>query len=79
MFFVFFNLELINSIASIVPIEEIILLNTFIFDKDDLQKMNVLRRIIAPMGSMEAIEFISSKLKNTKNNAEFFNSMNKPS
>ena len=50
-----------------------------IFDKNDLQKMNVLRRIIAPMGTMDAIEFISSKLKNTKNNAEFSNSMNKPS
>ena len=49
-----------------------------IFDKNDLQKMNVLRRIIAPMGTMDAIEFINSKLKNTKNNAEFFNSMNKP-
>ena len=50
-----------------------------LFDKNDLQKMNVLRRIIAPMGSMDAIEFINSKLKDTKNNAEFFNSMNKPS
>ena len=49
-----------------------------IFDKNDLQKMNVLRRIIAPMGTMDAIEFISSKLKDTKNNSEFFNSMNKP-
>ncbi|RPH00045.1 MAG: transcription termination factor Rho [Candidatus Pelagibacter sp. TMED118] len=49
-----------------------------LFSKNDLQKMNVLRRIIAPMGSMDAIEFINSKLKNTKNNAEFFNSMNKP-
>ena len=49
-----------------------------LFNKNDLQKMNVLRRIIAPMGIMDAIEFISSKLKNTKNNAEFFNSMNKP-
>ena len=49
-----------------------------LFDKNDLQKMNVLRRIIAPMGTMDAIEFINSKLKNTKNNAEFFNSMNKP-
>ena len=49
-----------------------------IFEKNDLQKMNVLRRIIAPMGSMDAIEFINSKLKNTKSNAEFFNSMNKP-
>ena len=40
--------------------------------------MNVLRRIIAPMGSMDAIEFINSKLK-IKSNVEFFNSMNKPS
>jgi transcription termination factor Rho len=49
-----------------------------LFDKNDLQKMNVLRRIIAPMGTMDAIEFISSKLKDTKSNSEFFNSMNKP-
>ena len=49
-----------------------------LFDKNDLQKMNVLRRIIAPMGTMDAIEFINSKLKETKNNSEFFNSMNKP-
>ena len=49
-----------------------------LFNKDDLQKMNVLRRIIAPMGTMDAIEFINTKLKDTKNNAEFFNSMNKP-
>ena len=49
-----------------------------IFDKNDLQKMNVLRRIIAPMGTMDAIEFINSKLKDTKNNADFFVSMNKP-
>ena len=49
-----------------------------LFDKDDLQKMNVLRRIISPMGTMDAIEFINSKLKITKSNSEFFNSMNKP-
>ncbi len=49
-----------------------------IFAKDDLQKMNVLRRIISSMGTMDAIEFLISKLKNTKNNAEFFDSMNKP-
>ena len=30
-----------------------------LFDKNDLQKMNVLRRIIAPMGTMDAIEFIN--------------------
>jgi len=49
-----------------------------IFVKDDLQKMNVLRRIISSMGTLDAIEFLISKLKNTKNNAEFFDSMNKP-
>ena len=49
-----------------------------IFEKDDLQKMNVLRRIISSMGTMDAIEFLISKLKATKNNAEFFDSMNKP-
>ena len=49
-----------------------------LFDKNDLQKMNVLRRIIAPMGTMDAIEFINSKLKETKSNSDFFNSMNKP-
>jgi transcription termination factor Rho len=49
-----------------------------IFEKNDLQKMNVLRRIIGPMGTMDAIEFLNAKLKDTKNNADFFNSMNKP-
>ena len=58
--------------------EKIISVRKNLFDKNDLQKMNVLRRIIAPMGTMDAIEFINSKLKDTKNNSEFFNSMNKP-
>ena len=49
-----------------------------IFEKNDLQKMNVLRRIIGPMGTMDAIEFLSTKLRDTKSNADFFNSMNKP-
>ena len=49
-----------------------------IFEKNDLQKMNVLRRIIGPMGTMDAIEFLSTKLKDTKSNADFFDSMNKP-
>jgi transcription termination factor Rho len=49
-----------------------------LFKKEDLQKMNVLRRIISSMGTLDAIEFLISKLKNTKNNAEFFDSMNKP-
>lgn len=44
--------------------------------KEDLQKIFILRRILAPMGTMEAIEFLIDKLKQTKNNAEFFDSMN---
>ena len=48
-----------------------------LFAKDELSKMNVLRRIISPMGTMDGIEFIISKLKNTKNNSDFFDSMNK--
>jgi len=49
-----------------------------LFKTDDLLKMNVLRKILSSMGTMEAIEFILSKLNNTKNNADFFISMNKP-
>ena len=44
---------------------------------DDLQKMYVLRRILNPMGTMDGIEFLLTKLKDTKSNAEFFQSMNK--
>ena len=38
--------------------------------------MYVLRRILNPMGTMDAIEFLLDKLRNTKNNGEFFKSMN---
>ena len=41
-------------------------------DKADLQKTYVLRRILNPMGTTDAIEFLISKLKQTKSNAEFF-------
>ena len=50
-----------------------------LFKKDDLQKMNVLRKILSYMGTMDAIEFLLSKLNSTKNNADFFISMNQPS
>ena len=50
-----------------------------LFKNDDLLKMNVLRKILSSMGTMDAIEFLLSKLKNTKNNVDFFVSMNKPS
>lgn len=45
-------------------------------DKDTLQKMWVLRRILNPMGTIDAMEFLLGKLKETKNNDEFFNGMN---
>ncbi|MEM6481903.1 MAG: transcription termination factor Rho [Pseudomonadota bacterium] len=47
-----------------------------LIDKLDLQKTYVLRRILNPMGTTDAIEFLLSKLKQTKTNAEFFDSMN---
>ncbi|CAH0338771.1 MULTISPECIES: transcription termination factor Rho [unclassified Rhizobium] len=44
--------------------------------RQDLQKIFVLRRILAPMGTTDAIEFLIDKLKQTKNNGDFFDSMN---
>lgn len=44
--------------------------------RQDLQKIFVLRRILAPMGTMDAIEFLIDKLKQTKTNSDFFESMN---
>lgn len=44
--------------------------------RQDLQKIFVLRRILAPMGTTDAIEFLIDKLKQTKTNTEFFDSMN---
>ena len=45
-------------------------------DKIDLQKTFVLRRILNPMGTTDAIEFLLGKLKQTKSNSDFFDSMN---
>ena len=47
-----------------------------LIDKVDLQKTFVLRRILNPMGTTDAIEFLIGKLKQTKTNADFFDSMN---
>jgi len=47
-----------------------------LIEKSDLQKTFVLRRILNPMGTTDAIEFLLSKLKQTKTNSEFFDSMN---
>ena len=45
-------------------------------DSTTLKKMFVLRRILNPMGTTDAIEFLIDKLNNTKTNDEFFDSMN---
>ncbi|MDP3261644.1 MAG: transcription termination factor Rho [Tabrizicola sp.] len=45
-------------------------------EKTDLQKTYVLRRILNPMGTTDAIEFLIGKLKQTKSNSDFFDSMN---
>jgi transcription termination factor Rho len=45
-------------------------------EAQQLKKMYVLRRILNPMGTMDAIDFLLDKLRNTKSNAEFFESMN---
>ena len=44
--------------------------------RDQLKKVYVLRRILNPMGAMDGIEFLIDKLKSTKTNGDFFNSMN---
>jgi transcription termination factor Rho len=44
--------------------------------RDQLKKMYVLRRILNPMGTMDAVEFLVDKLRSTKTNGEFFQSMN---
>ncbi len=45
-------------------------------DKGTISKMWVLRRILMPMGVTDAVEFLVDKLKHTKNNSDFFESMN---
>ncbi|MGB0671630.1 MAG: transcription termination factor Rho, partial [Rhodospirillales bacterium] len=45
-------------------------------DKGTISKMWVLRRILMPMGTVDAIEFLNEKLKDTKSNNDFFESMN---
>jgi len=46
-----------------------------LLDKDELGKIFILRKILAPMGTTEAMEFLLDKMNNTKTNNEFFQSM----
>ncbi|MDC0045520.1 transcription termination factor Rho [Pelagibacteraceae bacterium] len=46
-----------------------------LLDKDELGKIFILRKILAPMGVTESMEFLLDKMRNTKTNSEFFQSM----
>src|SRR5574338_588688 len=46
-------------------------------DKDRLNKMWILRKVLSPLGTMEAMEFLMDKIGGTKNNQEFLQSMNR--
>lgn len=46
-------------------------------DKDDLNRMWVLRKVLNPLSTVESMEFLLDKLKQTKSNREFLDSMNK--
>ena len=46
-----------------------------LLDKDELGKIFILRKILAPMGATESMEFLLEKMKNTKTNNDFFQSM----
>jgi transcription termination factor Rho len=48
-----------------------------LMEPDELQKIWLLRKLLHPMDDIQAIEFLLDKLKATKNNAEFFQSMNR--
>ena len=47
-----------------------------LYGKGELAKMWMLRKILNPMGSMDAMEFLLDKMKDTKSNEEFFDRMN---
>ena len=46
-------------------------------DRDRLNKMWVLRKVLSPLGTMDAMEFLMDKIAGTKNNQEFLQSMNR--
>ena len=46
-----------------------------LLDKDEMGKIFILRKILAPMGTTESMEFLLEKMKDTKTNSDFFQSM----
>ncbi|MBW1855336.1 MAG: transcription termination factor Rho, partial [Deltaproteobacteria bacterium] len=48
-----------------------------LIDPDDLNRIWILRKILQPLSTIDAMEFLSEKIKDTKNNAEFLASMSR--
>ena len=46
-----------------------------LLDKDEMGKIFILRKILAPMGTTESMEFLLEKMRDTKTNSDFFQSM----
>ena len=46
-----------------------------LLDKDEMGKIFILRKILAPMGTTESMEFLLEKMRDTKTNNDFFQSM----
>jgi transcription termination factor Rho len=46
-------------------------------DKDRLNKMWILRKVLSPLGTMEAMEFLMDKISGSKTNQDFLQSMNR--
>jgi hypothetical protein len=69
-----------RTLKSVFPSMDILKSGTrkeeLLVEKNVLQKMYVLRRILNPMGATDAIEFLLDKLKSTKQNSDFFDAMN---
>ena len=64
-----------GHLAAIIERMEVGKVMAIDWDKDILQKIWVLRKLLYPMDDLEAMEFLLDKIKATKNNADFFDSM----
>ena len=77
------ELQLDRNIANrrIYPAVDLVKSSTrrddLLLDKDTLQRMWVLRKYLADMNPIEAMEFLSDRMKSTLNNDEFLLSMNR--
>jgi len=47
-----------------------------LYEQGEMQKIWILRKIIGPMGTIDAMEFLLDKVKSSRSNQDFFNNMN---